>query len=57
MATPLRTRSPELAGIRKWRVKGFENFLIFYETRVDAISIVRVLHAAQDWWQLLDIEN
>jgi len=45
-----------LAGVRKWRVKGFERFLIFYQTHLDAISIVRVLHTAQDWWRLLDIE-
>ncbi|HEX4508248.1 MAG TPA: type II toxin-antitoxin system RelE/ParE family toxin [Alphaproteobacteria bacterium] len=57
MATPLQSRLPELAGMRKWRVKGFENFLIFYQTRTDAVSIVRVLHASQDWWRLLDIEN
>jgi len=43
--------------MRKWRVKGFESFLIFYMTRQDGISIVRVLHAAQDWWRLLDIES
>jgi toxin ParE1/3/4 len=26
------TRNLELAGIRKWRVKDFENFLIFYRS-------------------------
>jgi len=57
MATPLRPRSPELAGMRRWRVKGFERFLIFYQTYPDAVSIVRVLHTAQDWWRLLDIET
>jgi toxin ParE1/3/4 len=57
MATPLRPRSPELVGMRKWRVTGFERFLIFYQTYPDAISVVRVLHTAQDWWRLLDIET
>ena len=57
MATPLKSRLPALAGMRKWRVKGFQNFLIFYQSRADAISIVRVLHASRDWWQLLDIES
>jgi toxin ParE1/3/4 len=49
------TNNPQLAGIRKWRVKGFPKFLIFYQTSPDAIRVVRVLHSAQDWWALLDI--
>jgi toxin ParE1/3/4 len=57
IATVLQTRASDLAGMRKWRVKGFESFLIFYLTRQDGVSIVRVLHAAQDWWRLLDIES
>jgi toxin ParE1/3/4 len=45
----LTLRHPELAGLRKWRVKDFENYLIFYLPRVDGVSIVRVLHGARDW--------
>jgi toxin ParE1/3/4 len=45
----------ELAGMRKWRVKGFEKFLIFYRPRQDGVSIVRVLHASQDWWGVLGL--
>lgn len=52
----LTLRRPELAGTRKWRVKDFDNYLIFYLPRTDGISIVRVLHAARDWWRLLGIE-
>jgi toxin ParE1/3/4 len=51
----LRLRDPQLAEMRKWRVKGFEAFLIFYLPRTDGVSIVRVLHAAQDWWGRLDV--
>ena len=57
MATLLRTRDSRLAGMRKWRVRGFESFLILYQPRQKGISIIRVLHAAQDWWRLLDIES
>jgi toxin ParE1/3/4 len=57
MAALLRTRTPDLAGMRKWRVKGFESFLIFYLTQPGGISIVRILQPAQDWWRLLDIES
>ena len=53
--SPLTLRNPALAGMRKWRVKDFDNLLIFYLPRHDGVSIVRVLHAAQDWWSLLGL--
>lgn len=53
----MRLKRPELANIRKWRVKDFDNHLIFYEPRPDGVSIVRVLHSASDCWQLLGFEN
>lgn len=49
------TRMPELAGIRKWSVKDFDRYLIFYIPTPDGVRIIRVLHAAQDWWRLLDL--
>jgi toxin ParE1/3/4 len=57
MGSPLSLRAPELAGLRKWPVAGFDNHLIFYFPRPDGISVVRVLHAAQDWWGLFGIED
>ena len=56
IGAPLTLRHPELAGMRKWRVKDFDNYLVFYLPRSDGVSIVRVLHAARDWWSLLGIE-
>jgi toxin ParE1/3/4 len=53
MGTPLTLKNPALANLRKGRVKGFDNHLVFYEPRPDGVSIVRVLHAASDWWGLL----
>ena len=35
-------------GLRRWRVKGFENYLIFYRALPELIEIVRVLHGARD---------
>lgn len=55
IGTAVSLGDPKLTGLRKWRVNGFEKFLIFYLPRGDGISIVRVLHAAQDWWRLLGI--
>jgi len=53
-------RHPEMAlrwhcvrqacGLRKWRVSGFDDVLVFYLPRADGVSIVRALHGARDWW-------
>ena len=56
MGAPLTLKSPELAGLRKWRVKDFDNFMIFYIPRPDGVSIVRVLYATRDWWGLFGID-
>jgi toxin ParE1/3/4 len=56
MGAPLMLRLPELMGLRMWRVKDFEHFLIFYLPRRDGATIVRVLHASQDWWRVLGVE-
>ena len=39
LGVELRLRSPELAGIRKWHVKGFEKFLIFYGLRPSGVTV------------------
>jgi toxin ParE1/3/4 len=57
IGAPLMLRQPALSGIRKWRIKAFENYLIFYQPQPDGVSIVRVLHGAQDWWTLLGYEK
>lgn len=56
IGAPLTLQRTELNGLRKWRVKDFDNVLIFYLPRPDGVLIVRVLHAARDWWSLLGIE-
>lgn len=45
----------QLERLRRWRVRDFEKFLIFYFPRSDGVSIVRVMHAAQNWWGRLGI--
>jgi len=55
MGAPLHLEHPDLLDVRKWRVRRFDNHLVFYEPRDDGISVVRVLHAATDWWALLGI--
>ena len=53
VGSPVITRRPELAGVRKWRVDGFSRRLIFYRPTTRGIRIVRVLHSAQNWLALL----
>lgn len=52
----LTLRAPELSGLRRWRIKDFDNYLIFYQPRPDGVSIVRVLHGSRDWRSLLELE-
>lgn len=54
VGAPIASRHKALANIRKWRVKGFDNHLIFYVAERSSISIVRVLYASRDWLALLD---
>lgn len=51
----LASRRPELNGVRRWHVPGFENTLIFYLPEMDGITVVRVLHASRDWWAILGL--
>ena len=58
IGAPVPLSNPVLAGMRKWPVSGFENHLIFYlprNTPGGGVSIIRVLHAATDWWGLLGL--
>jgi toxin ParE1/3/4 len=48
MGTRREFTRPELQGIRSWRVKGFENYLIFYRVTEQALIVQRVLHGARD---------
>ena len=54
IGAPLRLQNPTLAGLRKWRVNGFDKHLIFYSPHDGSISIIRVLHSANDWWRILE---
>ena len=43
-----------LQGIRKWAVKGFKKYLIFYFEQDETIEIVRILYATQNISSILD---
>ena len=37
-----------LRGVRVWQVRGFENYLVFYQPTQRGIEVIRLLHAARD---------
>ncbi|CAD5941057.1 hypothetical protein PCC9214_01928 [Planktothrix tepida] len=45
-----------LEKLRRWSVKGFEKYLIFYLSFEDRILIVRILHSARDIERILKEE-
>lgn len=46
-------RNPALRRLRRWPVKGFENWLIFYLPNRDGVEIVHLIHGARDIETLL----
>jgi toxin ParE1/3/4 len=47
-------QSPALRRLRRWPVKGFENWLIFYQPKRNGVEIVHLIHGARDIESLLD---
>ncbi|MCW6048816.1 type II toxin-antitoxin system RelE/ParE family toxin [Lyngbya sp. CCAP 1446/10] len=39
--------------IRQWRIKDFQDYLIFYQIQDDRVEILRVLHGARDLEDIL----
>jgi toxin ParE1/3/4 len=48
------TNNNRLQGLRKWSVKDFRKYLIFYIDRDDVVEIVRILYATRDISSILD---
>ncbi|NER80792.1 MAG: type II toxin-antitoxin system RelE/ParE family toxin [Leptolyngbya sp. SIO1D8] len=57
MGSPYPSSKERLRDLRKWHVKGFKRFLIFYRIQKDRIEIVRILYGSQDIQTLLDRET
>jgi toxin ParE1/3/4 len=39
---------PALAQLRSWPIKGFRNYLLFYQPSPDGIEVLRIIHGARD---------
>ena len=48
-----KVRRPEFRGVRMWRVRRFESYLVFYAPKHDRIIVERVIHSSQDYTRLL----
>jgi toxin ParE1/3/4 len=49
--------NPSLQGLRKWKVKGFEKYIIFYRFSEELLEILRIIHAGRDIPTILEDEN
>ncbi len=56
MGRRYQTDHPQLQHLHVWRVRSFEQYLIFYHTTDDTLFIVRVFHGARDIAHLLEDE-
>jgi toxin ParE1/3/4 len=48
IGSPCEFLNPVWAGLRRWPIIGFSDYLVFYRYRASDIEIVRVLHGARD---------
>ncbi len=48
------TDNNRLQGLRKWAVKDFRKYLIFYIDREEVVEIVRIIYATRDIDRILD---
>jgi plasmid stabilization system protein ParE len=53
MGSPGKVRQGKHAGVRLWRVRGFENYLIAYREHPRGVAIERLFHASQDYQRVL----
>lgn len=50
-------RNRRLAGLRQWRIRGFERYQIYYQETEESIEVIRVLHGARDIDRSLEEED
>jgi toxin ParE1/3/4 len=48
MGKVVRLVSSRMGEIRQWRIKDFQDYLIFYRIQDDRVEILRILHGARD---------
>lgn len=54
MGTPGKVRQGKHAGVRLWRVRDFEEYLIAHRPHQGGVAIERLVHAKQDYRRVLE---
>lgn len=57
IGSPRRFEHPELATIRMWLVKGFDDYLIFYVPLTEGVRILHVTHSSLDYNRIVDLAD
>ena len=53
MGAPGKVRRGKHAGVRMWRVRDFDEYLIAYRPHPGGVAIERLIHAKQDYQRVL----
>jgi toxin ParE1/3/4 len=53
MGKQYESEEDDIINVRKWAVKGFKNYLIFYRYDDEILEILRIVHATRDLIPLL----
>ncbi len=48
IGTTYEVSNPKLQGLRKWRIKRSDKYIIFYRYSDDLVEIIRILYAERD---------
>lgn len=56
IGSPVGLDDGKLADLRKSKVTGLPDLLIFYLADESRLDIIRILHAAQNWRDILDLD-
>jgi len=51
-----RLKNPLFHDLRQWPVKGFKNYLVYYQVSDEEITVLRVMHSARDISTILNLE-
>ncbi len=54
IGTTYEVSNPKLQSLRKWRVKRFDKYIIFYRYSDDLVEIIRILHAGRNITAILE---
>jgi toxin ParE1/3/4 len=52
-----RSKNPALAGLRVFRIPGFEHMLVLYRPNIEGVEILRVIHGSRNLLALLRREG